>query len=82
MLADSVQAAVHSIRTASTPDAIEAKVRAVIRAKQDEGQLAECPLTFRDLDTITQAFMMVLAGMNHNRIAYPSQGSGDAGQAK
>jgi len=26
--------------------------------------------------------MMVLAGMNHNRIAYPSQGSGDAGQAK
>ncbi len=70
MLADSVQAAVQSL---SSPDQqqLENRVQEVIKSKIADGQLKECPLTFRDLELIGQSFMMVLSGMNHSRIAYP-----------
>ncbi|MEG1661008.1 MAG: hypothetical protein RR332_00700, partial [Clostridiales bacterium] len=43
----------------------------VLKAKIDDGQLQECPLTFRDLAQISQSFLMVLSGMYHSRIIYP-----------
>ena len=36
-----------------------------------EGQLAHCPLTFRDLQLIKEAFMNVLMGIYHHRVEYP-----------
>ena len=70
MLADSVQAAVQSLENPSR-GLIGGKVREIIKGKLDSGQLVECDLTFRDLNTIGQAFSHVLAGVQHNRIVYP-----------
>ncbi len=72
MLADSVQAAVQALDLAAN-EQVEAKVKEVINARLQTGQLSESPLTFKDLDTINQSFLMVLSGMNHQRIKYQDQ---------
>ena len=70
MLADSVQAAVQALNSQDS-EKVKEKVYGVINAKVKEGQLADCPLTFKDLESISQSFLMVLSGMNHQRINYP-----------
>ncbi len=72
MLADSCQAAVQSMKGA-TSGQIEGKVREIIKGKVEEGQLANCTMTFRDLDVIGSTFAKILAGVNHYRIPYPEQ---------
>ena len=73
MLADSVQAAVQALNT-SDRAAIEEKVHEVIQSKANaEDQLAECPLTFRDLTQIEKSFLMVLSGINHLRVSYGNE---------
>ena len=72
MLADSCQAAVLSMNN-PTRGQIEGRVREVIKGKFDDGQLDECDLTFRNLETIASAFVNVLAGAHHKRIPYPDQ---------
>ncbi|MDO4581782.1 MAG: HDIG domain-containing protein [Bacillota bacterium] len=72
MLADGVQAAVQAVIN-DNKYGIEETVRELIRRRMDEGQLQECPLTFKDIDAIIQSFLMVLSGMNHSRIQYPEQ---------
>jgi len=72
MLADSVEAGVRSLKN-PTPGRMEAFVRKVIKDKLEEGQLEESDLTFRELDTIVQAFLRVLNGIFHSRIEYPDQ---------
>ncbi|MDR3139894.1 MAG: HDIG domain-containing protein [Treponema sp.] len=70
MLADVCEAAV---RTLKKPNAskIEKFIQELFSAKVEHGQLAESELTFRDLETIKQAFVRVLAGHYHSRIEYP-----------
>jgi putative nucleotidyltransferase with HDIG domain len=70
MLADSVQAAVQSMDNPSHSQ-LEKKVKDIIKDKVDQGQLHACHLTFKDMETVAQAFMKVLSGMHHNRIIYP-----------
>jgi len=70
MLADSVQAAVQAL-SGQDQQQLENRVQEVLKSRIADGQLKECPLTFRDLEMIGQSFMMVLSGMNHSRIAYP-----------
>ncbi len=72
LLADSVQAAVQALSN-PTKEQMAQVVADVLRGKIDDGQLQECPLTFKDLEQISQSFMMVLSGMYHSRIAYPTQ---------
>lgn len=72
MLADSVQAAVQSMNNPSKGQ-VEQKIREIIKAKVDDGQLEECPLTFGDLDIIAKSFTSVLVGMHHHRIVYPDE---------
>lgn len=80
MLADSVQAAVQSMVNPSKGH-VEQKIRDIIKNKVSEGQLQECPLTFRDLDTIAQSFAKVLWGMHHTRIEYPEEVRKQIGRA-
>jgi putative nucleotidyltransferase with HDIG domain len=70
MLADVTEAAV---RTLNKPTAakLEKFIQGLIDAKVEHGQLAESELTFRDLETIKNAFVRVLAGYYHSRIEYP-----------
>ncbi|MDR1419864.1 MAG: HDIG domain-containing protein [Treponema sp.] len=72
MLADVTEAAV---RTLSKPTAakMEKFIQELFTAKVEHGQLAECELTFRDLEIIKKAFVRVLAGHYHSRIEYPKQ---------
>ena len=46
-------------------------VRKLVRDKLTDGQLDRSQLTFRDLDTICNAFYTVLTGVFHERIEYP-----------
>ncbi len=70
MLADSVEAAVRSMKN-RTPGKIEGVVRKIIKDKLLDGQLDESDLTLKDLDTIGNAFLKVLSGIFHSRIEYP-----------
>ncbi|MEA4902535.1 MAG: HDIG domain-containing protein [Desulfitobacterium sp.] len=70
MLADSVEAAVRSMKQA-TPGRIEGLVRKIIKDKLNNDQLNQSDLTFRDLDKIADAFLRVLTGIFHSRVEYP-----------
>jgi putative nucleotidyltransferase with HDIG domain len=70
MLADVVEAAVRSLKK-PTAAKIEKFIQELIKGKFDMGQLNDSELTFRDLETIKNAFVKVLAGHYHARIEYP-----------
>lgn len=72
MLADAVEAAARTLVN-PTHEQIEELVDRIIRAKMDDGQLDECPLTFADLRTIRDSFVNTLHGMFHQRLKYPDQ---------
>ena len=71
MLADSVEAAVRSMSD-KTEGKIEGLIRKIIKDKLDDGQFAQCELTFKDLDNIAKSFMKVFSGFFHNREEYPN----------
>lgn len=72
MLADSVEAAVRSL---SQPNQfrIENMVTKIVQDKLSDGQLDMCDLTLRDLSAISEAFVRVMTGIYHKRIAYPTE---------
>src|SRR5690606_31145174 len=70
MLADSVEAAARAMPE-PTKGKIEGLVRQIIKDKLNDGQLDECGLTLKDLNTIANAFVKVLVGIFHERIEYP-----------
>lgn len=70
MLADSCEAAVRSLKEPNKGK-IEEMVRNIVKGKLDDGQLRECDLTFKDLNTITNTFCNILLGIFHDRIEYP-----------
>lgn len=70
MLSDSTEAAVRSIKEPNKKN-IEEMIRNVIKGKLEDGQLDECDLTLKDLNTIAIAFSSVIMGIYHERIEYP-----------
>jgi hypothetical protein len=71
MLADSVQAAVQSLRE-PTPPRVEQMVREIMQDRVVDGQLQECDLTFRDMAMVeAAAIRMLTALVCHERVAYP-----------
>lgn len=70
MLADTVEAAVRTLKK-PTMSRLEKFVQELIMSKFEQGQLSESELTFKDLETIKNAFVRVLAGHYHSRIEYP-----------
>lgn len=71
MLADSTEAAVRSLKEPSKKN-IEEMIRNIIRGKLQDGQLEECDLTLKDLNTIANAFSAIMMGIFHERIEYPN----------
>jgi len=76
LLADSVEAATR-VLDEHTPQRIEDVVRKVINNKFIDGQLDECNLTLREIDTIASVFVRVLGAMYHSRIKYPEKHNGN-----
>ncbi|MDO9557163.1 MAG: HDIG domain-containing protein [Coriobacteriia bacterium] len=84
MLADSVEAAVRTVKKA-TPPKIEEAVRRVVAAKMSDHQLDDADLTLADIERVVQVYTRMLASVYHPRIEYPEdelRKEQDAGQRK
>ncbi|HEX8943321.1 MAG TPA: HDIG domain-containing protein [Gemmatimonadaceae bacterium] len=70
MLADGIEAAARVVHE-PTPDKVREVVDHIVRQRMEQGQLADAPLTLRQLEIIKEEFTRVIVGMYHNRIDYP-----------
>ena len=73
MLADVTEAAVRTLAK-PTLAKMEKFIQQLFDAKVENGQLAQSELSFRDLETIKNAFAKLLAAYYHSRIEYPKIG--------
>jgi cyclic-di-AMP phosphodiesterase PgpH len=69
-IADSVEAAVRSL-SQPTPELIESLVRKIVADRLQDGQLNECDITMREIETVSEALCETLKGIFHSRIEYP-----------
>ena len=77
MLADAVEAATRSLAK-PTPSRIKEITKQICDKRMLSGELDESHLTLSDLARIREAFIPLLTGIHHARIAYPGQkGRGD-----
>jgi len=72
MLADATEAAVRAI-SKPTVDQIQKTISKIIKARIDDGQLSESPLTLVDLEKVSIEFLRILQSLYHSRIEYPSE---------
>ncbi|NBC03199.1 MAG: HDIG domain-containing protein [Bacteroidetes bacterium] len=70
MLADSVEAACRSMKEPSY-NKLENRIHQVVDNHIHDGQLSNCPLTFRQIQIIKDSFLSILKGVYHSRIEYP-----------
>lgn len=81
MLADVVEA---SSRTLSNP--APARIRTLVRERIErvytDGQLNDCELTLKDLNTIAETFTRILTGIFHHRVDYPVTANKNANSKK
>lgn len=75
LLADSAEAAIRSIDD-PTPSKVEDAVHKIINNKFIDGQLDECDLKLKDLETIASVFTRILTGVYHSRVPYPEKKNG------
>lgn len=71
MLADAVESASRTL-TDPTPSSIRSLIDRLVQQRLQDGQLAEAPLTFDDLEVIASTFERMLTAILHRRISYPS----------
>ena len=71
MMADAIEARSRSL-TDFSEAAIAAAVNQMIDSQIADGQFAETPLSFKDVEDIRRVFVSRLTAMNHHRISYPS----------
>lgn len=70
LLADSIEAASRSMKEPSY-NKLENLINRIVDDHISEGQLSNCPLTFRQIQLIKKAFLTILVGVYHSRIEYP-----------
>ncbi|OUC14612.1 MAG: hypothetical protein B0A82_11380 [Alkalinema sp. CACIAM 70d] len=70
MLADSCEAALRSLKDA-TPEVANNMIQKILRARWQDGQLANSNLSREDLSQIGKTFLQVWQQSNHQRISYP-----------
>lgn len=71
MMADAIEARSRSLDE-FTEASITAAVNQMIDAQIADGQYAETPLSFKDVEDIRRVFVSRLVAMNHHRITYPT----------
>ena len=69
-LADSVESASRSLKK-PTPQKIKTMIDEIVHNKIKAGHLDDCPLTFKELNSIKDTFSKTLRSMLHSRISYP-----------
>ncbi len=80
-LADTIESASRSLKK-PTPAKIRTLVEDLVRAKINDGQLDDCPLTLRELAILKTSFAGTLRSMLHSRIDYPKDDSSSAAATK
>jgi len=75
MLADGIEASARVLHE-PTPQRIRDLIEHIVRQRMEQGQLAEAPLTLRQIEMVKDEFTRVLVGMFHNRIDYPAASGG------
>ncbi len=70
MMADAIEARSRSL-TEFTEQSVSDMVDSMIDQQVSEGQFADTPLSFKDLEDIRLVFKQKILAMNHHRIAYP-----------
>lgn len=71
MMADAVEARSRSLKE-YTEESIATMVNQMIDAQIQDGQFAETPLSFSDVEAIREVFTTKLVAIHHQRIAYPT----------
>jgi hypothetical protein len=71
MMADAIEARSRSLDDFSEK-AIRTAVNQMIDSQIADGQFAETPLSFKDVEDIRRVFVSRLTAMNHHRISYPT----------
>ena len=79
MLADKVEAATRTLRDPS-PAAFRAMAHHIINSVLADDQLSDCPLTWKEIARVTDAFVKVLVGFHHQRTEYPETAAISRGQ--
>lgn len=69
-LADSIQAASLSLKKVN-PNTIKELIDSICKEKFFEHQMDECPITFKQVQLLKQAFAFTLLNMLHSRVEYP-----------
>lgn len=69
-IADSVEAAVRSLKNPN-PELIDSLIKKIIADRLQDGQLNECDLTLKELETVSHTLSETLKGIFHSRIEYP-----------
>jgi len=69
-IADSVEAAVRSL-SQTTPELIESLVKKIVTERLEDGQLNECDITMKEIETVSHTLCETLKGIFHSRIEYP-----------
>ena len=71
MMADAVEARSRSLKE-YTESSVFTMVDDMIEQQINEGQFAETPLSFKDVEDMRQVFKERLLAINHHRVKYPS----------
>ena len=71
MMADAVEARSRSLSDYSE-ESISKAVNQMIDSQIADGQFAETPISFKDVETIRRVFVARLTAINHHRISYPT----------
>ncbi|NJN32735.1 MAG: hypothetical protein HC824_21740 [Synechococcales cyanobacterium RM1_1_8] len=74
MLADSCEAALRSLKEATSEEALN-MVKKIIRARWKDEQLRDSGLTKPELETIANVFVQIWQQFHHKRIPYPASPS-------
>lgn len=72
MLADGVEAASRSMKD-PTYSKLENLINRLVDDHINDGQLRNCPLTFKQIQIIKKSFLNILVGVYHSRIEYPDE---------
>lgn len=72
LLADAVESASRTLKD-NSPNSIRALIDQLFELRLQDGQLAESPLNFHDIEVIANTFERMLSAILHNRVKYPSK---------
>ena len=71
MIADASESACRSLGMGIPPNKVEAKIRAIIKQKLDDGQFDDSGLTFNELKIVEKSVVNSIVAAMHGRIQYP-----------